>query len=113
MITRAELHASFKISPRAMQLIHELKERVTKEDGESPEALVINWGKTIFNDGRETPYDVFIGFYDHRLFSQVQPGDWTTIHDMKVVFFLRDQDFHHFFGKTLDLDIDGCFFLKD
>jgi hypothetical protein len=113
MITRAELHASFKISQRAMKLIYALRDRVTEEDGEIPEALVIKWVKTIFNDGRETPYTVGLGFYDRQLFSQVQPGYWTIIHDMKIVFFVIERDFPHFYGKTLDLDSDGVFFLRD
>ena len=113
MITRAELHANFKISPRAMDVIHTIAEQVAREDGETPEALVIHWGTVTYHDGRKAPYGVFFGFYNRQLFSQLKAGDWTIINGMKVVFFVIERDFENFFGKTLDIDGEGRFFLNE
>lgn len=113
MITRAELHANFAISARMRAFVLDLMKRVAEEDGEYPEALGLSWARIIFNDGTETGYDVHIGFYDKTTFPGWDPGNWTFIDGIKVVFVMDPPLFRHFFGKTLDIDDDGKVFLRD
>jgi hypothetical protein len=113
MITRDELHANFGISERAKAVILALMDRVADEDGEYPEAFAIKWARIIFNDGLETPYDVHIGFYDRATFPGDDPGNWTVINGIRVVFMMDPPLFQHFYGKTLDIDDNGKAFLRD
>ena len=113
MITRAELHENFRLSTRARAVVLELMKRVAEEDGEYPEALAIKWARIIFNDGTETGYDVHIGFYDKKTFPGSDPGNWTIIDGIKVVFMMDPPLFPHFFGKMLDIDENGKLFLSD
>lgn len=113
MITRAELHENFAITERATAVILTLMRRLAEEDGEYPEALAIKWARIIYNDGVETPYDVHIGFYDRATFPGRNPGNWTVINGIKIVFMMDEPLFPHFFGKTLDVEDTGQFVLRD